>query len=95
MGIFTNTMSEVKLDDEEVLDTQVESVIQPEKIEIPKRTPSTINEKLALNVLFTERKPPPKPPVVVAPQKRVLSPELQAAKAELKKLLQEAWSEFE
>lgn len=85
-------MSEVKLDDEEL---QVESVIQPEKIEVPKRTPSTINEKLALNVLFTERKPPPKPPVVVVPQKRVLTPELQAAKAQLKKILEEAWCEFE
>lgn len=85
-------MSEVKLDDEEL---QVESVIQPEKIEVPKRTPSTINEKLALNVLFTERKPPPKPPVAVVPQKRVLTPELQTAKAQLKKILEEAWCEFE
>lgn len=72
---------------------QVESVIKPPPPmppEPPKKAFNPVSEKVALGVLFTERREPPKP-VPVAPKVIPATPEFLAAKKQLKRMLEEAW----
>jgi hypothetical protein len=83
------------VDEEESVD--VDAVIKPQAPSAPKKAQAPINEKVALDALFTARSRPVVQPAPVKPEvkKRVLSPEQQATKNELKSLIAEAWVDFE